>query len=70
MKNSSLKLVEFADGFRGLTGLQIIPTVGLTPVDWYVPHGRNYMPLGIILLFAICLGRAMLTSKSLGIWTT
>ena len=32
----SLALVEFADGFRGLTGLQIIATVGNNPVDWYV----------------------------------
>ena len=28
MKNCSLALVDFADGFRNLTGLQIIATVG------------------------------------------
>ena len=38
MKNCSLALVEFADGFRGLTGLQIIATVGMTSVDWYMDN--------------------------------
>ena len=36
MKDCSLTLVEFADGFRNLNGLQIIATVGTTPVDWYM----------------------------------
>lgn len=38
MENCSLALVEFADGFRNLTGLQIIATVGITPVDWYMDN--------------------------------
>lgn len=38
MKNCSLALVEFADGFRNLTGLQIVATVGITPVDWYMDN--------------------------------
>ena len=38
MKNCSLALVELADGFRNLTGLQIIATVGGTPVDWYMDN--------------------------------
>ena len=36
MKNCSLALVDFADGFRNLTGLQIIAKVGTTAVDWYM----------------------------------
>lgn len=38
LENCSLALVEFADGFRGLTGLQIIATVGNTRVDWYMDN--------------------------------
>lgn len=38
MKNCSLALVEFADGFRNLTGLQIVATVGIKPVDWYMDN--------------------------------
>ena len=38
MKNCSLALVEFADGFRNLNGLQITATVGTTPVDWYMDN--------------------------------
>ena len=36
LKNCSLALVEFGDGFRALTGLQIIATVDSNPVDWYM----------------------------------
>ena len=38
MMNCSLALVELADGFRNLTGLQIIATVGTTAVDWYMDN--------------------------------
>ena len=38
MKNCSLAFVELADGFRNLTGLQIIATVEFTPVDWYMDN--------------------------------
>ena len=38
LENCSLALLEFADGFRNLTGLQIIATVGTTPVDWYMDN--------------------------------
>lgn len=38
MKDCSLALVEFAEGFRNLTGLQISATVGITPVDWYMDN--------------------------------
>lgn len=38
LKNCSLALVEFAEGFRNLVGLQIIATVGSTPVDWYMDN--------------------------------
>ena len=38
MKDCSLALVEFADEFRNLTGLQIIATVGTTRVDWYMDN--------------------------------
>ena len=36
LKNCSLALVAFEDGFRGLTGFQIIATVASKPVDWYM----------------------------------
>ena len=36
LKNCSLALVEFAGGFRGLSGLQIIATVADEPVTWYM----------------------------------
>lgn len=35
-KNCLLTLVEFGNGFRALTGLQIIATVDSKPVDWYL----------------------------------
>ena len=35
LKNCSLALVEFATGFSGLSGLQIIATVAGEPVTWY-----------------------------------
>ena len=38
MKNCSLALVEFADGFRNLNGLQITATVVTTSVDWYMDN--------------------------------
>ena len=38
MKNCSLALVEFADGFRNLNGLQITARVGTTRVDWYMDN--------------------------------
>jgi len=36
LKDCSLALLEFADDFRGLTGLQIIATVGTEAVDYYM----------------------------------
>ena len=36
LKNCSLALVEFASGFSGLSGLQIIATVADKPVTWYM----------------------------------
>lgn len=36
LKNCSLALVEFAGGFSGLSGLQIIATVADEPVTWYM----------------------------------
>ena len=36
LKNCSLALVEFASGFSGLSGLQIIATVADEPVTWYM----------------------------------
>ncbi|KAK0517443.1 hypothetical protein JMJ35_000598 [Cladonia borealis] len=36
LKNCSLALVEFAGGFSGLSGLQIIATVAGEPVTWYM----------------------------------